>query len=178
MADIQNINMDQASGGCQTVKFNGNIIKKIILDGKTIWQHKSRKVSSYGNPVFTDNDLSGWEAWELETQPDYYDMSNTYLDLYTDYEYDSSKGIRGSGTKITDRRDFQANTWYYHGNGWTDYMYRTKVNFTGSYFGGDTPATWGTDADTGETWYAWHEPASNVTQQTITCSKTYEWVVD
>jgi hypothetical protein len=36
MATEQKINMDQASGGCQTVKFNGKDIKKIILDGKTI----------------------------------------------------------------------------------------------------------------------------------------------
>ena len=178
MSDVLNINMQQESGGCQTIKYNGSNVKTLKINGTTIWQHKARKVQSYDSPTFNAVDLSHADAWELETQPDHYDMTNTYLDLYPSYEYSSSKGIRGTGSRINDRRDFKANTWYYHGGDWTSEMYRTKANFTTAYYGGDTPGTWGTDQDTGETWYGWHEPISKITQERLVCNKNYTWVVD
>ena len=77
-------------------------------------------------------------------------MSGTYPHLYPNYEYSSSKGIRGTGGRITDRRNVKANTWYYLGGDWYDSLLRVKVNFTTTYFGGNTPHTGGTDQDTGE----------------------------
>jgi hypothetical protein len=37
-------------------------------------------------------------------------MSGTYPHLYPNYEYSSSKGVRGTGGRITDRRNVKANT--------------------------------------------------------------------
>ena len=127
----QNINMNQASGGCQTVKYNGNTVKKIILDGVTIWTHKTKNyvLSSWQSQ-------SPWE-WELKV-----DSSGNSLDnwsfFYTSYSSNSSTGKFSVSGKVSNINNLKSGTYYYRGN-WhdrtdnQDYVYRYKFNTSGKY---------------------------------------------